>query len=874
MLIYVYTYVLFFLSLYYNMADPDIVKLQGVLDPHGKYPNPLTGRPYSEKYTKFALEKPGWVKMQTYTNRYNFFKLLNNHQIVIAIAGTGTGKTVVIPRLVNHFFGYKKGVFVINPKVSQSIETSATAAVFSDVELGAEVGHVYPLDARADTVKDDIVEDLDDVIDIKNKAYSRSRTKLIFCTDRWMQSFMKGEPDNNGFGGPHLNGYSGVIMDEIHGRSLGQDYLLALFCDLAKSRPDFRIVLMSATLNPKPFLEYFQRINISAAVLDMPGALSFPIERIYSPNEVKLNQITKSIEPVLRDILTNHKDGNIIVFVHSVKNAAILKMKKMLEDESHTFSPRPVFLLFGGEFQNETKPYIVDGGNKDFRTYLPDDGKGEYGRMVVFSTNIGQEGITYRDVTYIIDSGMDHAVNYSPDHYSVMQGSIFVAQANVNQRCGRTGRTMPGTCYSLYSKGQYDDFIKEQIPEISKFDLTSNYLEIITHPNYGSFREAERFFSIMITPPSQIAKFQAMRSLISHNLVDGRSGLPTHAGILLSKTKKFDFRLCKMLIAGIFFTTDEMDCLTPMLYICAILHILGKNGLMDLFKVIDKNNPKYDELIAKQQGIVAHFTVKNSDHLTAYMIYATSRDAAIFQENPSNGSNINFRLRKAWCEDYLLNHNRLKDIDTTVNDIKRQFLDKHRNELLNLDILRITNSKYQNPNPNPKILLAQLGGGSGSGNNTNNIKGKKHLTKRKSHKKIYSRPKTTKQDNKQDNKQDIKDQMMNLMDKINFANNIPTLKSFASPNLNLLACLFFGYVNNIGILENPNKGAYLIKYSKNDLGIPGKTSILKDAKNNSPLLIMYNAFSLSYDNPRDPGEITFVSELPISIIKAFGINFS
>lgn len=847
------------------MADPDIFKLQGVLDPYGKLPNPLTRQPYSANYTKFATERPGWINMPTFTTRYQFFKLLNDNQIVISIAGTGTGKTVVIPRLVNHFFGYKKGVFVLNPKVSQCIETSRTAATFSDVELGAEVGHVYPLDARVETVKDNEHEDFSDVVDTNNKAYSRDRTKLIFCSDRWMQAFMKGKPDNNGYGGPNLSGYGGVLMDEIHGRSIGQDYLLALFCDLAKSRPDFRIVLMSATLEPEPFMEYFKRIGISAAVWNLPTKTTFHIERIFSKTDTKMNKIMNNLEPTIREVLKKHPEGNIIVFVHSVK-AAIQKIKKSLEEDSHTFSPRPVFFLFGSEYQNETKPYIASDGDKDFRNYMPDDGKGAYGRMVIFSTTVGQEGITFKDLRYVIDTGLEQRVAYDPKHYAIMQGKIFVARSNINQRCGRTGRTIEGMCEALYSKAQYDSFEEQQAPEISRSDLTENYLEIITHPNYGTYSKAEQFFNIMITPPSHTAKFQAMRSLVSHNLVDGNSGLPTQLGFLASLSKKIDYKLCKMLIAGIFFTTNEFDCLTPVLYICAILNVVGKDGIMGLFKSLDKNNPKYNELSQRQKALLAHFTIPRSDHLTAYMIYATSRNSDIFLENPYNGTNVNFKIRRAWCEDFMLEHKRIQDIDLAVFEIKQKFLNKYTNELLNLDVLRITDGKYYQRN-----LQYQYGGSTsiiskyGSKDNTKNTKNtKKNIVKSKIQNK--SKPSTTKS---------IKNKMMNLMDNITFFNKpIPILSSFKSPNHNILACIFFGSVNNIGIIENMDKGTYLIKYSNNDIGIPSKTSILYELGKSSPLIMMYNNFVLNYEMPNAPGELTFVSELPISIIKAFGININ
>jgi HrpA-like RNA helicase len=822
--------------------DPNIIKLIGILDPHGKYPNPLTGYPYSPRYSELAFKNPKWTAFRTYEQRIDFFKGLINHQIVIAIAGTGTGKTVVIPRLVNHFFGYKKGVFLINPKKSQCIKTAAGAALFADVDLGKEVGHVYDINSQVEKVKDDEDVDIDDVVDTQQKAWKKGLTKLVFCTDNWMQAFIKSSPDLAEFGG--------VIMDEIHERTVGQDFLLALFCNIAKFRPDFRIVLMSATLDPKPFMDYFKKIGISSTTIEFKGEQEtiFNLSRTYMPKPVKETQILSMLEPTLKDALVNIKTGNIIVFIPAVSNLTVLQLKKKLESESEIYNPRPIFVLFGGDFQRENELYVT--GELDYRQLKPDDGKGPYGRMVIFSTNVGEAAITFADISCVIDTGMRFRVDYDPHHYASMMGAVFIAQSNIAQRCGRTGRTRDGVCIALYSKDQYDKLIIQQPPEIEAFDLTNNYLDIITHPSYGSYIKAEQFFQTMITPPSDISKYKAMRTLLDHDLVS-MTGNPTTLGYLVNRTKKFDFRICKMLIAGLYFTTDKGDCITPMVFISGILHIMGNSGLGGLFKTLDKNRPDYNDLLAKQKGLLNYFKYPNSDHITAYNIYSNSRNPEIFYENPNNGINTKYKARKAWCEAFMIDVAKLNAIDVAVFEIKKKFLNAHYDDLLNLDVLRVANSTFY-----------QNGGGRKSKKKQQVVNTAKRVTL---HSKLSGGGNIT------------REALARLMKNLHFLNKQPpVITTFKDIGDNILACIFYASVTNLGIMEDPSKmnGNYLIKFSNNDIGKPVRGSLLSEGLDPLPLMIMYHTFTLRYGDYKNPGELSFVSGLPEYIITKFALELS
>jgi pre-mRNA-splicing factor ATP-dependent RNA helicase DHX15/PRP43 len=814
----------------------NIAKLQGVLDPNGKYANPLSGLPYSENYVNKATTiNPKWSQLRTFEQRMTFFRLILNNQVVVCLSGTGTGKTVVIPRLLHHSMGYKKTIYLLNPKVAQCVKTAESAAEFADVKLGQEVGHVYQLNGKK-AKEDDIEGDFDEEIASQNKAFIKGKTKVIVCTDRWMIGWISGNPD--------LPEAGGVILDEIHLRTIGQDFLLTLFCNIALRRPDFRILIMSATLDSVPFIEYFTNLGLTAKTWVCEGEkeTNFDITRIYSPRKISEKAIISQIEPELIKVLNNPEksDGNIIIFVPSVRGQ-IEKLKKKLTADSHKYSPRPVFILFGSHTQDDFRDYVT--GNKDFRELGVNDGNGEYQRMVIFSTEVGEASITFKDISCVIDSGMINLVAYNPKYNATVSGNIFIAQSNIGQRCGRTGRTMAGDCIALYAKEQYSKFIIQQLPEIiTKVNLITEYLDIITHVNYGSYNRAEEFFNRMLTPPSHTSKYQAMRGLVSHGLVDIKTGAPTDLGRIVSRTKKLGIPLCKIIIAGLFFTTPTFDCLTTMTYICAILmSAIGSSGLTTFFKENNENSPNFKELEIKKANLIAHFTHPQSDHITALKIYLASRNPAIFYEDP-NGANMRYKQRNAWCEDFLINHKVITKIDENVADIKK-FINLHRNDILNLDMLKIVDSKYY-----------MSGGGKTLGT---------HKARRALKFSVVGGGNT-------------KQLIFKYMDKLTLQNlDIPPMTSFKNPIDNILACLFFGYINNIGISENsePNN-IYLVKNS--DMG-EDKYPNVENMKSGKPVesiinncrMVMFNDFSLRTDKLNSAGDLSMVSELPEYIIQKF-----
>ena len=102
-----------------------IFKKIGILDPKGKHLNPLNNKPFTARYAHIAENgspdlkehKPGngWAHYTVYKDRNNFFQNIIENQVVIIVSGTGTGKSVMFPKLLLHYFDYKKTIIMTIP---------------------------------------------------------------------------------------------------------------------------------------------------------------------------------------------------------------------------------------------------------------------------------------------------------------------------------------------------------------------------------------------------------------------------------------------------------------------------------------------------------------------------------------------------------------------------------------------------------------------------------------------------------------------------------------------------------------------------------------------------------------------------------------
>ena len=139
----------------------------GLLDINFKNLNPMNNKSYSNSYKTNFLNKPQSIfdfynKLAMYSKAEYMIKGIYENQVCLVVAGTGAGKTVILPRIILHTIGYKGRVVMTNPKTIPTRKAAEFAAITCDVELGKEVGYKYKG---------------------HSETYNSTENKLLFCTD-------------------------------------------------------------------------------------------------------------------------------------------------------------------------------------------------------------------------------------------------------------------------------------------------------------------------------------------------------------------------------------------------------------------------------------------------------------------------------------------------------------------------------------------------------------------------------------------------------------------------------------------------------------------------------------------------------------------
>ena len=267
--------------------------MNGILDPEGIHPNPLNGKEYSDKYRETAKK---WSKFPIYTRAKEIIEDIRNNQVILMMAETGAGKSVLTPKFALHAFNYNANIAMCLPKILITVAAAEHSAIVSDVTLGEEIGYQYkgsPANAKS------------------------SKTKLLYCTDGLLIAKLYRDIS--------LKEYDCILLDEVHERSVNIDLLIYLLRETLKIRPNFKVIFMSATVNHKLFISYF--IDFKFKLINVEGQRLFPIESHYLRQKLDykltlkegLNTAIKILESDDPSDIT--KSHDIIFFVTSSSDA-------------------------------------------------------------------------------------------------------------------------------------------------------------------------------------------------------------------------------------------------------------------------------------------------------------------------------------------------------------------------------------------------------------------------------------------------------------------------------------------------------------------------------------------------------------------------
>jgi len=334
-------------------------------------------------------------------------------------APPGAGKTTRVPPAI---LGIVSGeVIVLEPR-RIAARMAARRVAF---ELGEDVGETIGYQVR-----------------FEEKI--SPRTRLRFVTEGILTRRLLTDP--------MLKGVDAIVLDEFHERHLDSDLALALLKRLQRTRPELRIVVMSATLDAGPIASFLG----NCPVLRSEGRL-FPLSirhLPYSPEALHV-QVKSAVELLLREGQT----GNILTFL---PGAAEIR-RTMRECEAIARQAGLLVLPLHGELS----PAEQD------RAVLP-----SAERKLILATNVAESSVTVEGVTAVIDCGLARSATYSPWTGLPTLHIGRISKASATQRAGRAGRTGPGEVLRLYPEEDYALRPDHTAPEIARTDLSQLLLSL------------------------------------------------------------------------------------------------------------------------------------------------------------------------------------------------------------------------------------------------------------------------------------------------------------------------------------------------------------------------------------------------------------
>ncbi len=374
---------------------------------------------------------------------------VQNNQVSIITGEPGCGKTTKLPQYLLDAGFTKSGIIACTePKRIAAIAAATRIAEERNRKLGRQIGYQVRFESKV----------------------SKS-TKLKFVTPGVL--LLEASKD------PLLSRYSCIIIDEAHERDIYTDVLLAYLKKICQQRSEFRLIILSATLNRQQFLDYF------------PGACSFviamrqfPVEISYRPSNGKtaVEMISPLVNAIYKRNIELKQKKDILIFLPGER-----EIREVISSINKLKHAQLLCLPLYGRLSPLEQRRI-------FMHYE--------GIKVICATNIAESSLTIDGVCYVIDTGVAKVTGFDSNRNIETLDLQPISQSEAIQRAGRAGRTQPGICIRLYKE---EDFINRpygKSSEIVRSDLTGlllflkalkldNNFELLTPPSPKLLKHAE-----------------------------------------------------------------------------------------------------------------------------------------------------------------------------------------------------------------------------------------------------------------------------------------------------------------------------------------------------------------------------------------------
>ena len=348
---------------------------------------------------------------------------LQDSNSVVLRAPAGAGKTTRVPPAILQTLSRQLGQIVMLEPRRIAARTAARRMAF---ELGERVGQTIGYRVRFE------------------ESVSRD-TRILVVTEGVLLRRLQADP--------FLDGISVVVFDEFHERSLDSDLALAMVRRVQQTvRPELRIVVMSATLDPTGIARYLGHCPI----IESEGRLH-PV-RISYLRKMERQQITDLVKNGIEQVL-QQTGGDVLAFLPGV--GEIMRTRSELEPliRRHNLA---VFTLFG-----DMTPEDQD------RVLAPCEQ-----RKVILSTNVAETSVTIEGVTAVVDTGLARQMQFDADIGLDRLELSPVSKASTDQRAGRAGRTQPGICLRLWEEATQRRRADFEVAELHRVDLSSAVLRL------------------------------------------------------------------------------------------------------------------------------------------------------------------------------------------------------------------------------------------------------------------------------------------------------------------------------------------------------------------------------------------------------------
>jgi pre-mRNA-splicing factor ATP-dependent RNA helicase DHX15/PRP43 len=406
-------------------------------------------RPYRQGYKTLLQQRrdlPISSKRQAFLTKYQ------NHQVMVLVSPTGSGKTTQAPTWVL-FDEYESGLIVActHPRRAAATSMARRVAQELDVDLAQEVGY-----------------------GIGQDTMSSEATRLKFVTDAYLL--------NEALRDPRMSRYSTIIVDDAHERTVASDLLLSLLKKAMAKNPGLKVIVMSATINADKFLGYFP----GAALFEVKGH-THPVE-VFHLMEDEVPDVHVATIATIGHIVSSSQTGDILVF--SPGEAEI----ERLCNDIRKFYPDLSVMPLHSTLPSEQQELALRPQPKE--------------RKCIVATNIAETSLTIPGIGFVIDCGLTKQMAHNPRLRMMMLQTVAISKAAANQRAGRAGRTRPGQCYRLYTEDDYEYLMQATTPPaILLEDTTEPALKLIR----AGCPDLRRFD--WIDPPSPENLFSALENL-------------------------------------------------------------------------------------------------------------------------------------------------------------------------------------------------------------------------------------------------------------------------------------------------------------------------------------------------------------------------